>query len=444
MNWRNKCILTGLCLSRSAIPENLQEIRKIGELSSEEINKYQEIKLKNILMHAYLNVPYYNKILSSANVIENGRVNLSNFQNIPFLTKEIIRSNLELLKSQDLENRKYYENHTGGSTGQPLAFYQDKNYEILNFTNKIYFCELAGKKIGEKEMKIWGSERDLIEGTTSAKSRVKFWLYNRDFENSFILNEHKINQIIRNINLKKPKLVWGYVNSLFVISRYINENNLLISKPKAVISAAGTLTDDIRKEIKIAFGCNVLNVYGSREMGDMAFEEVEGGGLSVFQHSHYIEVIKKENSEIGDIIVTSLNNYSMPFIRYKIGDVSAGFTEGKGNTNFIRLKNVLGRETDIFKTKSGNYIPPEFFIHIVGVVYNKGSIKKFQVIQKSLEYILIKIVLEASPDEDMLYKIIKSIKKVMGENCKVEFEFVDEIRSNKSGKYRYTVCEINE
>jgi phenylacetate-CoA ligase len=446
MNWRKPIVLTALKVSGSTIPEHLQNIRKIATMSPEEINSYQEKGLKSLLLHAYHNVPYYSRVLSESGVIRDGEVDFNNFENVPFLTKEIIRSELEELKSKDLENRKYYENHTGGSTGQPVSFIQDKDYESSNFANKIYFCEMAGKEIGEKEMKIWGSERDLLEGSTSFSSRMTFWLYNRYFENSFLLSEVKIKEIISNINAVKPDLIWGYIDSLFIIARYANENDLEIARPKAVISAAGTLTEDIRREVKKAFGCGVFNVYGSREMGDIAFEEVEGEGLSVFQHSHYVEVVKKEGSEIGDIVVTSLTNYSMPFIRYKIGDVSEGFTKGNGNTNFIRLKNVLGRETDIFKTKSGSFVPPEFFIHVVGVVYNKGSIKKFQVIQKNLESILIKIVFDNSgkeEKEEVFGKIAAAIRKVMGESCHIEFEPVDEIPASKSGKFRYTMSEIN-
>ncbi|WP_406657591.1 hypothetical protein V7O62_03275 [Methanolobus sp. ZRKC2] len=445
MNWRKPVILAALNLSGSNIPEHLQNIKRISNMSPEEINSYQDKKLKDLLFHAYQNVPYYGRVLDDTGVIRNGEINLDNFENVPLLTKEIIRSEFEELKSRDLASREYYENHTGGSTGQPVSFIQDKDYESSNFANKIYFCGLAGKEIGEKEMKVWGSERDLLEGTTSINSKIKFWLYNRYFENSFVLSEEKIKEIIDKINTARPELVWGYIDSLFIISRYANENNINISRPKAVISAAGTLTEDIRKEVNKAFGCSVLNVYGSREMGDIAFEEIEGEGLSVFQHSHYVEIIKKEGSEIGDIVVTSLTNYSMPLIRYKIGDVSEGFVSGKGHTNFIRLKNVLGRETDIFRTKSGSFVPPEFFIHIVGVVYNEGSIKKFQVIQKGIDYILIKIVFAGSTEEEreeVFEKIALAIRKVMGESCKIEFELVDEIPASESGKFRYTMSEI--
>ena len=146
---------------------------------------------------------------------------------------------------------------------------------------------------------------------------------------------------------------------------------------------------------------------------------------------------------LGDIIVTSLTNFTMPFIRYKIGDLSEGVEYTKSQkTDFIKLKNVVGRSIEVFKTKDNKLVPPEFFIHIVGVVYNSGFIKKFQVRQKDYDNIAIKIILQSQKDEASLKKIEKAIQIVMGYDCNVNFEFVETIEPSKSGKFQYTICEL--
>jgi len=443
-NWRKPVIMTGLYLSGSKIPGILKEIEQVSRLPQDEIQKYQEMKLEKLLLHAYEHVPYYHRVLAESGVIHDGNVKPENFQKIPILTKKDIQKNFEDLKSDDLKNRRHYVNHTGGSTGQPLEFIQDKDYSDWNIANKIYYCKLAGKIIGEKEMKIWGSERDIIESSTSLKQKTIQYLYNRTFENTFLLSNIKMNDIIFQINTQKPTLIWGYLNSLYALSKYINSHNFPIHKPHAIISAAGTLTGDIREEIELAFQAPVHNVYGSREMGDIAFEERVGKGLKIFQHSHIVEINYNNESNFGKIIVTPLNNYSMPFFRYDIGDVTEGFyNDISGSTNFISLKNVLGRETSMFKTKSGDLIPSEFFIHIIGVVFNSGFIDKFQVIQKKFDLVVIKIVLQKECNREKIGGISSAIKKVMGDVCEVKYEFVDEIAPTKNGKYMYTICEVS-
>jgi len=440
MNWRKPVILGLLKFTGSGIPETLELIKSMEYRNKEEIKAIQQDKLKKLLLHAHKNVPYYNKILQKSCAVIDNKVNLENFSKIPILTKDIIRENFEDLKSKDLDKRKWYINTSGGSTGVPVKFVQDKEYWDKNIVNKIYYALRSDKNLGEKEIKIWGSEKDFLEGTIGFKANAMNFLYNRLFLNSFDLSEKNIKLIIYNINSFKPKLIWGYVDSLLILSEYIIDNNIHLQKPEIIFSAAGTLNNDIRIKIQKAFGGRVINIYGSREMGDMAFE-CRRGVLHILNHSHYLEVIKENKTdEFGKIIVTSLNNYSMPMIRYDIGDLSSGFLDGECSCGlgFTMLKDIVGRETSIFITKGGKKVPPEYFIHMIGVVYNNGFIKKFQVIQKDYELINLKIILNGQKDLERLEDIIKSIKLIMGEFCKVDIDFVDEIKPEKSGKFLYT------
>lgn len=438
MNWRKPLIFGLLHVTGSKIPQYLKEIEQLQYKPQDEIRRHQEEKLNKLLLHAYENVPYYNKILRDSEVVINSGINLNNFNKIPVLTKEILRRNFKNLKTKDINNRKWYINHSGGSTGQPVKFIQDDVYWQWNVANKIYYAQINGKYIGEKEIRLWGSERDILKGSIGIKAKLQNFLYNRYFLNSFNMDDKQIKFIIRRINEIKPKLLWGYVNSLEILADYIIKNNIKIYSPPLIFSAAGTLTEDIRMKLKKAFKSKILNIYGSREVGDMAFEIDENTGLYITDYSHKLEVID------GKILITSLNNYSMPLIRYDIGDVSSGIIEPSKDDKiqFSILKDVIGRETSIFKTKDGKRIPPEYFIHMIGVVYNTGFIKRFQVIQKEYDLIIVKIVLNKEKDLRNLEKIEKVIKFVMGNDCKVEFEFVDEIKPSKSGKYLYTICEV--
>ena len=109
------------------------------------------------------------------------------------------------------------------------------------------------------------------------------------------------------------------------------------------------------------------------------------------------------------------------------------------------LKKVVGRHIEDFKTKDGKTIPGEFFIHFIGVVHNNGCVKKFQAIQKDYGHLIIKIVIS---DNNLLEKfkadVTNSTRKVMGQDCRVDFEQVDEIAPASTGKYLCTICEIKK
>jgi phenylacetate-CoA ligase len=438
-----------LYASGSKIPQHLKFFKKHEYLDYEEIKRITDSKLKKLLAHAYNNVPYYNTILKQADVIKGQEVQLDRFSDIPILTKSIIRQQGENLYSKDYKKRCPYKNTSGGSTGEPLSFIQDKNYSDWNIANTLYYKTFAGQDIGEKEFRLWGSERDLLDKEKPAV-RLKNWLYNRMELNAFKMSKDDMVQFVDRINRARPTWIESYVQAVTEFSRFIRENNLTITSPRGVLTSAGTLYPQMRQLIENVFKCRVFNRYGSREVGSIACSCEKDEGLHVSIWNNYVEILSDnfqmvEPGGIGRIFVTNLNNYSMPLIRYQIGDfgIAAENRECSCGRKTPLIKGVVGRHMEVFKTKNGKIIPAEFFIHFIGVVYNEGYIKKFQVIQKNYDKIVIRVVIsDIEKFNKSKAELISSIKKVMGQDCTVDFELVDEIQPSSSGKYLYTISEL--
>lgn len=86
MNWRKSIIYFLWFITGSKVPANLKYLRRIGKLSFSEQKRVQEQKLKEIILHAYKNVPYYKDVLKSVDVVTaEGEVDLANFRNIPLV-----------------------------------------------------------------------------------------------------------------------------------------------------------------------------------------------------------------------------------------------------------------------------------------------------------------------------------------------------------------------
>lgn len=438
MNWRKPLIFAGLHLRGSRIPQYLKEIERVEKLSQKEIKKYQEDKLRKLLLHAYKNVPYYHRILPKAGVIKKGNIHLENFNKIPILTKDIIRKEGKNLYSKDYKKRRPYENTSGGSTGEPVKFIQDKEYWHRNIANKLYFNRMLGKDIGEKEINLWGSERDIFRNSLSPKERVTNFLYNRTFLNAFKVDEDKLKKFTSEINRVKPESMWVYVESIDLLAKFIEKNDLSIHSPKIIISTAGTLFPEIRERVERIFRCPVYNQYGSREVGPVAIECKYQQGLHCFPWSHKLELVGK--GDLKNVIVSDLTNYSMPLIRYKIGDIAKKADKlcCECGRNTLFFKEVSGRVISHFITENGDIVHGQYFIH---AFYFRDCIKRFQIIQKNHNLVVCNIVLEKEKNETEIEEIEDKIKLVMGNNCKVKFEIVDEIRPSKSGKYLYIVCE---
>ena len=167
--------------------------------------------------------------------------------------------------------------------------------------------------------------------------------------------------------------------------------------------------------------------------------------MKVFFWRQFLEILtgsRDGNKNERRIIVTTLDNYSMPLIRYQIGDVAESGEESYriGQTvSYLSIKNVIGRTLGFFKKKDGTLIHTHFMVQ---QTFFKDWIKKIQIVQKDYDLVVCNIAVEGGQNRDDIDDISGRIKTVMGQDCRVEFRFVSDIKPSRSGKYLYTVSEI--
>jgi phenylacetate-CoA ligase len=427
--------------------KNYQKTLQWDNFSEKEVNQKQEKLLEDILLYSYQQIPYYKKIFDQIDLISNNQVDLDMFNQIPILTKDMIRENFNDLLAPNWKELGGEENTSGGSTGEPVKFIQGKNYKAWNYyASKLYYNKMLGKEMGEKEANIWGSERDILRGNIGLDAKITNFLYNRIFLNSFTLTEEKLFSFVEKINKFKPKSMWCYVESLFELAKFIKENNLKIHSPEIIISTAGTLTPEVRDFVEEVFETKVYNQYGSREVGPIACQCKEHKNMHTFPWANYVEIVDEKNkpvkpSEEGYVLVSTLTNKCMPLIRYKIGDMAIKAKSNKCTCgrNTAKIKEVTGRVISHFYNNDGTKVHGQYFIHLF---YFQDWVKKFQVLQEEYDKVVCRVVKEKEPNQEDIKKIENKIKKVMGENCQVEFSFVKGINPSKSGKYLYTISRV--
>lgn len=446
LNWRKPAFHAVMSLAGYPAYRYLRFLKSIEYKSPEELLQLQNEKLRQLLEHANKYVPYYNKILAETAVVKNNRIILENLSAIPPLTKEIIRRQGENLYSADYKKRKWYLNTSGGSTGQPVQFMQDRNCQSWDFACRFYYNLMAGKDVGEPELLLWGSERDILGQKEKLSTTLRRWIFNKKVLNSFMMSTESMKSYARLWNSFKPKMVWAYTSSIFEFARYIKNTNTGIFTPASIICTAETLTEDVRGFIEQVFGCPVLNQYGSREVGVIACECTHKEGLHTFGMNNKIEILDNNlqpcnPGQMGRVYITTLNNYSMPLIRYSIGD-TAVVSDKKlcscGRTSPL-IATVTGRTSDHFKTRDGRLIHGEYFTHLF---YDKIEIRKFRVIQHDYEDIEILAESDGAISKRTIGDLEDRIKLAIGQNCRVSFKQLDQIPPAASGKYRYTISEV--
>ena len=427
-------------------PYYLGQLRKSQFWPKAEIEKLQLKKLKNLVSYAYKNVPYYKKIFNENHLHPLDIKDVNDFQKLPILNKDLIRQNLDLLISVDVKKENLRKDFTSGSTGEPLIIYRDKNYSEYAKADKYRSYEFSGYRLGDKFARLWGAHRDAP--TTTFLAQLKEKINRTLFINTFDISEKDMEKIIKQLVNFHPEYILGYASSLYFFANFFEKNNITNIRPKSIISAAETLYDYQRKRINESFSAPVFNHYGCREVGAIACECDQHNGLHVLAENQYVEIIDRSGEssnpgDVGKIILTNLNNYSFPLLRYEIGDMAKRSTIDQCNCQrgLPLLDEIAGRTIDNFIFSKGEIIHGGYFIYIFLEV--KG-VKHFQIIQEDIDKLRMRIVKSDEFNENEINKIIKKIKKDLGEDIEINVDYVQQIDKSPTGKHRVTISKIIE
>lgn len=397
----------------------------------ETILAFQQERLEKLLQHAYQTTPYYRELLNTDS---------SDISQIPPLEKQIIREQLENLCSEAFPQQKRIKNATGGSTGTPLTFYQDRYYWNQRNLSVYYFDRWAGWNFGEPQLIIWGTFAD-VNGDGNWKQNLNHYWRNQHWLNGFRLIDSTMHTTFEKMQRWQPTTILSYPSSLYQFAKFLSDNNLTIDwELKGIISSAEMLHPHYRSLAETVFGTKVYNRYGGREVGLIAMECTEGR-MHINCRDIYLEVDSADPySKPGDLLVTQLNNYTMPFIRYRIGDIGRLADEvcPCGN-NLPILGKLLGRSTATFRTKTGTLIHGGFFTQ---QFYHLNGVTQFQLIQETFEKCVLKLVINEDWTVETGTHIVQKIQDTLGSNVSVDMEFVDEIPLPKSGKREFTISKV--
>jgi phenylacetate-CoA ligase len=403
-------------------------------------------RVRALLRHAVTQVPFYGEQLAGREA-EIERDPLAVLRSLPILTKEDIRSNFTALSSRDLADRATFEQTSGGSTGEPLRLVQDAHFRAQDQAVQLLLTSWAGLQLGEPEVMLLGSERDILEHTTGMRARVANGLLRRDHVNAFRMSRESMTECLRKLDREPPALIFTYAQSIYDLAVFAEEEGIRIAPQRSVLSTAGTLHPFMRERIEQTFRCRVYNQYGSREVSAIAGQCGSEPSLHVLPWMNYVEVVGEDGESApagtdGRVLVTSLCNFAMPLIRYEVGDRAALLPDeappcpcGRGGQ---RLSHVAGRVIDTFKALDGTLVNGEFFTHLL---YFRPGIVKFQIVQTDPARVVYRLVGDRplGPEEEA--EVAEGTRKAMGEACQVDFERLEEIPTSPSGKFRYTICE---
>jgi len=412
----------------------LQWARKIQYFSANELAKCESDALRKILIHASTNVAFYKnlKVASSADPI-------AWLKNFPVIYKNTIKENTTamLFKSR----AKLIAESSSGSSGVQVTVYMSVKESSRTQAWQTLLWEWGGFKLGNRFFQLgMTTKRPIVK-------RIKDILLRTYYQQAFNISQAEVKKSLMKKSDFSHCVMGGYASGLYSYALHARDLGLKVNF-KSVISWGDKMFPHYRKLIKEVFGASVTDTYGSTE-GFVIAGQCEQENYHVLSPHVYLELLDKEGKEVangepGYVVVTRLDGYTMPLIRYYLGDIAVKEAEDVKcacGRELPMIRQIIGRDTDIVRTRSGKLLIVHFF---TGIFEHFEQIKQFRVIQQNLDSISIEYIPESNFSLSVLEEIKSVIVDKLEEQFEIKFQEVQHIEPTASGKPQIIKSLINE
>ena len=406
----------------------LDELLYNQTLSKAQLLDKQALELADIVRFAFEHTPYYREKYAALPDLDPAT--------LPILCKEEVVRQREALVARELDKSQLKIGCTGGSTGIPVSFYYDNHKSQLMRAGMCRSYMGSGWRPGQKILNFWGARQDIGGGSTA--QRLREFIAAEQTIPAYQHGEAQLQQWVAAIRSYRPVLLQGYASILAELAHYIDDNRIVLPVTLiGVYSTAEVLHGWQRALMERVFRCKVYNQYGSREIPNIACE-CRHGNLHVFTDMVHLESCEIDGEE--RVILTSLTNRAMPFIRYENGD-SGRLREGDCpcGSPFPLMEMGLCRSNDLIRTRHGKRVHPSYFTHLLDGL--KG-IRQFRFIQESAEKITLQLVIPERLGHEAETALQARIHADVDEEITLEICYPAEIERTASGKHRYVISKV--
>ena len=415
------------------------QMEQVQWWDTDRIAAFQLNRLRVLLQDVALNVPYYKDLFATVNFEPDNVQSIADLQNLPLLTKAIIRANSEKLKNVNARSLARF--NTGGSSGEPLIFFIGTNRVSHDVAAKWRATRWWGVDIGDPEIVVWGSPIEL--GKQDQIKALRDKLFRTTLLPAFEMSESKLDDFISTIRHVRPQMLFGYPSALTLIAKHAKKRAISMTDlgVKVAFVTSERLYDEQRSTIAEVFGCRVANGYGGRDAGFIA-HECPVGNMHLTADDIVVEIINSEgqvqpHGVAGEIVVTHLSTHDFPFIRYRTGDIGVlGSMPCSCGRGLPLLQDIQGRSTDFVVAADGTVLHG---LSLIYILRDLTGVQSFKVIQESRSFTRVLLVTENGFSEESIRLIETGFRQRLGAKVKVMVELVDDIPAEMSGKFRYII-----
>lgn len=404
------------------------------------LQQTQVRKLRRVLAHAYEHVDYYRKRFDEAGFHPDDFQSLNDLKRIPITGKSsLLKFSSDQRTAANIPESELIPLSTAGSTGHPLNFKVSRREKFLRVVTEWRAMSAHGVRLTDKLLQF---------RNTRHVYRDRFWFQQFGImRRKFVHFGEPIERKIRLIEQWKPTLLQGYPSVLLDIVYHMREERLGRLPLRYLVSCGEVLDSHARQMLESAFQVPLIDHYGAMEFGYLAWQCPEFEGLHLNDDLFVFEILRDgepvDEGEEGEIVVTSLDQFAMPFIRYRLGDRGRMLGRhcpcGRGLSS---IELLMGRTTDRILRRDGSEVNP----HLFHLLYHEvRGLFQYQIIQESAEAFRVRFVpLQDIDSGPLKRRFQEKIDEIMGYPVTIAFESVEHFGPGETGKLKLVQSRIGD
>ncbi|HEX2218412.1 MAG TPA: AMP-binding protein [Gemmatimonadales bacterium] len=407
-----------------------------GRPGRTDLRAWQDARLRRLVLHAYESVPFYRRLFDRHRLHPRHVRGVRDLELIPFTDKaEMRRARSADLLARGLDPAALLSVRTSGSSGEPFTvrrtWLEDKLQYLLRLRtfrafgirhrDRIVVVGVGGrpesgdrKVVGRSLRALGFHDKRLIDGLQDP-ARVAVQLREA-----------------------RPEVLVGLPGMLHRLTAPELSSIVTEVRPRVVVVGGEVATPAMRLRIREVFGAPLYETYGSHECPLMAWECRHSGDLHTCDDGVLVEVLRDgqpvEPGERGEVVVTNLHAYAMPFIRYRIGDLATrGGACGCG-LPFAAIGEIQGRMLDYFPLPDGRVLHPYEIVRLL--VWGPGEwLRQYQLVQERTDRVVLYAV-AGEPVAARLEAVTRAVRPLLGPAVEFEIRLVERIPVESTGKLR--------
>ncbi len=413
----------------------LVELLRNERRPAEELADLQNRKLRRLISHAYERVPFYRERFDRLGIQPGDIRTAADLPALPVVTKQdIINEAGSRILDSSVPASSLVARRTPGSSGMPFRFFVDRDYDRFCKAQYLRPYVSNGRGLFDKALK-FGSD---------PPRTIKWYQRVGVLREHYVLSDANAEDMLVEYRRVNPDVLIGYPSTIAVLAEALIVSEERIRPPRIVFTDSELLTGFANDRIRAAFRAPIIDVYGTFETDNIAWQCSEESAYHYAADCVILETIRNGHNTApdapGELVCTVLNSLTMPFIRYNIGDIATLSSKSCTCGRTLPLISAIdGRATERLTLPDGNRISAMQILNKFKPL--SDIVREFQVIQETIEEFTVAVASRHALSDAERERVTNVIHSTHPQ-ARVTVRPIDQVRPEASGKRRLFISHV--